>query len=496
MTRTAKTNTDVNPAPKALRMAAFAVMAACITVVSTCSPRQSLVDEIRASGTLKVATVNSPTTYYLGPDGEPTGFEYDLVSELAQLIGVKLELVLASTPPEAIQMALSGKAQMAAAGIGVNPERSAEIRFGTPLHEVVPLLVYRNGTPKPSSLGDLKGTLAVVDGGIHAQRLRELRTAEFPNLSWQEIPDVESEELLFRVSSGDLDYTIANSDLLAINQRYYPNLRVAFQVAESQPLAWAFPANRDDSLYQLANEYIGQLEKSELSRLRDRYFGHIDQVDSYGALTLANDVESRLPRYRAQFEKVAEKVGLDWRLLAAIGYQESHWDPSATSPTGVRGIMQLTNATASLMKIDNRDDPAQSISGGARYFRMLLDQLPPEVREPDRTWLALAAYNIGYGHLLDARTLVRQQGGDPDRWLDIRERLPLLTQSRWHSKTKYGYARGHEAVTYVGNVRTYYDMLVWMTGVPVTPPQPATPAVEAPQQNDTKNPLGIDSPIL
>ncbi len=496
MTRNAKTNTDANSARATVRMAAFAVTAACLTVVSTCSPRTSVVEEIRASGTLKVATVNSPTTYYVGPDGEPTGFEYDLVSKLAQQIGAKLELVLASTPPEALQMVLSGKAQMAAAGIGVTLERSSDIRFGTPLQDVVPLLIYRKGTAKPKSMADLNGTLAVVDGGIHAQRLRELRGTEFPNLLWQEIPEVESEELLFRVSNGDLDYTIANSDLVAINQRYYPNLRVAFQVADSQPLAWAFPANRDGSLYQLANEYIAQLEASELSRLRDRYFGHIEQVDSYGALTLANHVESRLPRYRAQFEKVAEQVGLDWRLLAAIGYQESHWDPSATSPTGVRGIMQLTNATASLMKIDNRDDPAQSIRGGAHYFRMLLDQLPAEVQEPDRTWLALAAYNIGYGHLLDARALVRQQGGDPDRWLDIREQLPLLTQSRWHSKTKYGYARGHEAVTYVGNVRTYYDMLVWMTGVPVTPPQPAAPDVEVPQQNDTKNPLGIDSPIL
>ncbi len=496
MTRTTKTKSDVNSARSALRTGAFVAIVASVAAISTCSPRKSAVEEIRASGTLKVATVNSPTTYYVGPDGEPTGYEYDLVSGLAQQLGVRLELVLASTPPEAIQMALAGKAQMAAAGIGVNPERAAELRFSTPLQDVIPQLVYRKGTTKPKSLASLNGSLAVVDGGIHAQRLRELRASEFPTLSWQEIPDVESEELLFRVSNGDLDYTIANSDLLAINQRYYPNLRIAFPVAESQPLAWAFPASSDGSLYQAANTYIEHLDAAELSRLRDRYFGHIEQVDSYGALTLANHVESRLPRYRTMFEKVAASVGLDWRLLAAIGYQESHWNPAATSPTGVRGIMQLTNATASLMKIADRDDPAQSIDGGARYFRMLLDQLPTEVQEPDRTWLALAAYNIGYGHLLDARALVRQQGGDPDRWLDIRERLPLLTQSRWHSKTKYGYARGHEAVTYVGNVRTYYDMLVWITGVPVTPPQPAQAVPLPPPQEDSKNPLGIDSPIL
>ncbi len=470
-----------------------------LSMTSTCSPRQSLLDEVSSLGVLRVATVNSPTTYYIGPSGEPMGFEYDLAAGFAHSLGLKLEIQVAANPPEAAQLVRSGVVHLAAAGIGVTETRERELRFTRPLQNVVPLLVYRRGVRKPKDLSELDGTLRVVAEGVHAERLRELRSERYPGLEWEDTPDVEAEELMLAVANGELDYTIANSDLVAINRRYYPNLRTAFTIADSQPLAWAFTADRDDSLRQAAERYFDDLGEAELSRLRDRYFGHIEQVDSFGALTLATHVETRLPRYRKAFEQAAEETGLDWRLLAAIGYQESHWDPNAVSPTGVRGIMQLTTATAQRMSVENREDPLQSILGGSRYYRMILDKLPPEITEPDRSWLALVAYNIGYGHLLDVRDLTAKQKGDPNRWLDVRDRLMLLTQSRWHSQTKYGYARGHEARTYVGNVRTYYDMLVWMTGVPAAEPEPAIPQPEStppPPEKPEKDPLGIDSPIL
>lgn len=483
----------------ALRIGASGLLLGAIVVLSTCSPEQSLLKQVRSIGTLRVATVNSPTAYYIAPSGEPAGFEYDLAKGFADQLGVTLDLLVAASPPEAMQMALEGSAHLAAAGIAVNPAREADVRFSRPLQVVVPQLVYRGGRRKPKSLADLDGTLQVVAGSAYEQRLIELRDSEIPDLKWEASGDAEYEELLYRVSSGEIDYTIASSDLVSINRRYYPNLRVAFALADSQDLAWAFRSGQDTSLYDAAEHYFEAVGDDELSRLRDRYFGHIEQVGSYGALTLATHLETRLPKYQAAFESAGQDVGLDWRLLAAIGYQESHWDPRATSPTGVRGIMQLTNATAALLKIKNREDPEQSIAGGAAYFRMLLDKLPPEITEPDRTWLTLAAYNIGYGHLLDARDLTREQGADQNRWLDVRERLPLLTQRKWYAKTRYGYARGHEAVTYVGNVRTYYDMLVWMTGVPAAAPEPAAPAETPPPatlQPREKDPLDIDSPIL
>lgn len=463
-------------------------------VLSTCSPRQSALDEIRALGVLRVATINSPTTYYIDAGGDPTGFEYELVQQLAQRLGVGIELSVAANPPQALEQVASGKVHLAAAGIAVSPERSDRVRFSPKLLQVVPLLVYRQGQPRPRNLGSLQGRLGVIKSGAHAERLRTL-SSRYPSLRWEELDDVETEDLLFKVANGELEYTIANSDLVAINQRYYPKLRVAFTIADAQDIAWALPQGDDDSLYDVVSGFLETVGEEELARIKDRHFGHIEQVDAYGALTLATHVETRLPRYRSAFEAAAKTTKLDWRMLAAIGYQESHWDPNATSPTGVRGIMQLTNATARHLNVENREDPLQSIHGGSRYFAQLIAQLPAEVTEPDRTWMALAAYNMGFGHLLDARRLTVERGGDPNRWLDLRATLPLLSQSRWHSKTRHGYARGQQAVIYVGNVRTYYDMLVWITG---TPPEPPAPLVdETPREPDRRrDPLNINVPVL
>ena len=144
-----------------------------------------------------------------------------------------------------------------------------------------------------------------------------------------------------------------------------------------------------------------------------------------------------------------------------MGYQESHWNPKARSYTGVRGIMMLTQNTASELGIENRLDPLQSIEGGGRYLAKLRSRIDDEVQEPDRTWMSLAAYNVGYGHLSDARKLTSQLGKNPNLWIDVKDSLPLLSQRRYYRNTRYGYARGQEPVNYVQNIRRYYDVLVW-----------------------------------
>ena len=172
-------------------------------------------------------------------------------------------------------------------------------------------------------------------------------------------------------------------------------------------------------------------------------------------------LQSRLPLYKQWFEEAAEQSSQDWRLLAAIGYQESKWNPSAASASGAQGLMQLTVESATAVKVANPTDPRQSIFGGARYFRQVYEKIPSHVPEPDRTWFALAAYNIGYGHVEDARVLAQKAGRDPDSWEDVREFLPLLAQERWYTQTENGYARGWEPVRYVDNVRGYVDLLEW-----------------------------------
>lgn len=179
---------------------------------------------------------------------------------------------------------------------------------------------------------------------------------------------------------------------------------------------------------------------------------------------LEQDIAAVLPRYRRSFEDSARRAGLDWRLLAAVGYQESRWDPAARSPTGVRGLMMLTVDTAEDLGVD-REDPAQSILGAGRLLADIYAALPPRIREPDRTAMALAAYNQGLGHLLDARDVADLRGGNPDRWDDVRAALPLLEQPDWIATTKYGYARGSEAVDFVERVRGYYTTLKAMPKV-------------------------------
>jgi len=257
---------------------------------------------------------------------------------------------------------------------------------------------------------------------------------------------------------------IADSNELSVNRHFYPELKPAFDISPPEPLAWAFPHSEDDSLFNAASTFFEKIrEDGTLERLIDRYYGHIGKFDYVGTRRYLAHIEQRLPQYKDLFIEAANEIGMDWRLLAAVGYQESHWDPDAVSPTGVRGIMMLTKAAAKDLGIKDRDDPEQSIRGGAHYMARMLQRIPERVPEPDRTWLALAAYNVGHGHLEDARILTQKNKGNFDRWLDVKESLPLLSKKKWFQQTRYGYARGREPVRYVDNIRTYYDILVWLT---------------------------------
>ncbi|MDR3416665.1 MAG: membrane-bound lytic murein transglycosylase MltF [Nevskia sp.] len=447
--------------------------------LSTCSPKPTVLERVQALGKLTVATTNSSTTCYDGPQGV-TGFECDLLQGLARKLGVQLDLRIFDSTPETVDAVAQGKVELGAAGINVTAARSQRVRFSRPLQQVVLQLVYRGGNEIPHDFGELDGELAVVPGSGGEEVLTALKP-RYPDLKWNRAEaDNDVEDLLYQVANGELDYTIASSDVVAINQRYYPNLRVGFTVSDTQQVAWALPLDTDDSLYKAVQKYLHELGEGELARLRDRYFGHMGETDYQGVTRFTADVQELLPRYRGYFVAAGTRCGLDWRILAAVGYQESHWNPAAVSPTGVRGLMMLTTDTAAAMEV-NRENAAESIRGGALYLQRILAQLPPQIGDPDRTWMALAAYNQGIGHLLDARELAAQLGGDPNRWVDVRNALPLLTRERWFKKTRHGYARGREAVGFVGNVRNYYDMLSWMTqtdadGKPAGPGQPVASA--------------------
>ena len=444
---------------------------------------QSRLDRVKDEGVLKVLTRNSATTYYQGPHG-PAGLEYDLVAAFAEYLGVKLELETPETLSQVLHKIQAGEADIAAAGLTVTDERKALFNFGTSYQRITPQLVYRVGTRPPKNLDALHGSLEVVAYSSHAERLRSLQE-EHPDLSFQKTNELDSEELLNLVWEQVIDYTVADSNEVAISRRFYPELRVAFDISSPEPLAWAFPPGDDRSLVDKADEFLNRLkENGQLDRLLKRYYAYVSDFDYVGTRRYMKHIDQRLPLYQAWFEQAGKDTGVDWRLLAAIGYQESHWNPKAVSPTGVRGLMMLTRATMKQIGIDkDRHDAHASIEGGARYIATVKKRIPARIKEPDRTWMALAAYNIGYGHLEDARILAENEGAAADKWIDVKKYLPLLSQKKWYQQTRYGYARGREPVRYVENVRSYYDILVWITGKERVPNR-RTPA------------LTVDSPAL
>ena len=323
-------------------------------------------------------------------------------------------------------------------------------------------LVYNIANRRPKSLSKLDGTLEVVSNSSHEERLDHLKDA-ITDLSWKSNNELESEELLQMVSDDIIEYTIADSNELLLNQRFLINLRVAFDISEPQSLAWALPKTADKSLFREVQKFFKKIkENGELTRLIERNYGHVENFDYVGTMIFMRHIETRLPAYQDFFEQAAEQYDVDWRLIAAMGYQESHWDPDAVSPTGVRGIMMLTLKTAKDMGIKNRLDPESSISGGAKYFKKTLERIDKDITEPDNFWMAMAAYNVGFYHLKDARKITRKLNKDPNRWIDVKESLPLLAKRKWYKQTRYGYARGWEPVRYVENIRSYYDILKWV----------------------------------
>lgn len=416
--------------------------------------------EIKASGELKVLTRANLTTYYQGASG-PTGFEYDLVRDFADSLQVELRMITVPHTDAVLTALHRGDAHLATAGIKATSDNMKRTRFGPIYQSVREQLVYRRGNALPRTLADVAGKrLQVAAHTHHAATLLSLRST-YPRLTWQESSALRTSGLLNEVWQQRLDYTIVDSHEMAVSRGLYPELRVAFDIGEACDLAWAFPLQADGSLYLAALRYLHQIRSNgRLEQLMDRYYGHVEDFDYVGTRRFLSHLRERLPKYLRHFKAAAERHGLDWRLLAAIGYQESHWNPEAVSPTGVRGLMMLTRDTANHMGIGDRLDAKESIEGGARYFAGLKKRFAGQVEEPDRTWLTIAAYNIGPGHLQDARQLAKDARMNPNRWLDVKRLLPLLSEPQWHARTRYGYARGAEAVTHVQNVRRYFDLLV------------------------------------
>jgi membrane-bound lytic murein transglycosylase F len=427
-------------------------------------PTGPLLDRVRAQGQLIVAMRHDPAVVYDGATG-PDGFEYALATRFADALGIELRPVFPSTVEALLADVAHGEVHLAAAGLVATEARRQRVRFSVPYRFDTQQVVYRRGSTRPRSLDAIApGDLHVVAGSSHDETLERLRSVEFPMLDWTLHDAATAEHLLAAVDRGEIPMTVANADVVAMSQRIHRHVTEAFELGDPRPIAWAFSAVADDSLLQTANRFLTSLEANgELERLRSRYFGHAGRLNYVDVRAFWRQVRDRLPALRPYFEEAAELTGIDWRLLAAIGYQESHWRADAVSPTGVRGIMMLTRDTAEQVGVADRNDPRQSILGGARYLRIVEKKIPERLEPIERLWFTLAGYNVGFGHLEDARILTERDGGNPDLWLDVKQRLPLLSDKRYYSTVRFGFARGNEPVNYVENIRNFYDLLVWFT---------------------------------
>jgi membrane-bound lytic murein transglycosylase F len=427
-------------------------------LLTACSKEDSL-NRILKKQELVVATRNAATTYYEDRDGK-SGFEYDMVTAYANSLGVNVRFVITDSLTETLRLFQNGEVDLVASGITRTEERAKKYRFSVPYQEVQQQVVCRRKGKRIKNITELDQVeLAVPANSSYVERLKEVQK-EFPELRWHANPLLGTENLLTQVWQKKLECTIADSNIVDINRRYYPELVVRFNLTEPQPLAWVMSPEAS-SLNESVDQWMEQFKTSDqFAALYDKYYGFIEVFDFVDMRAFQRRINARLPKYLELFKQAAKKYNFDWRLLAAVSYQESHWRSNARSPTGVRGMMMLTLATAKDLGVKNRLNAKQSILGGARYLYQLRRRLPESILEPDRDWMTLAAYNVGMGHLYDARSLARKLGKNPDLWRDLATVLPLLSQKKYYKKLKYGYARGNEPVRYVQRIRDYQDILV------------------------------------
>ena len=423
-----------------------------IGLIGCDSPPNELA-RIKTTGVLQIAVRAVPER----APHTPVHLERELTERFAQWLGVEPRFIVHTTPAHAFGRVAAGGADLAATADGLPARFQETLLTGPTIRSVERVVVYRRKHRRPRTASELEERTLLIAEGAAAEDEIPLLPSESVEIDRRRDTPVLL-EAVWRKQAG---LSTATTEYLSSLQLRYPELARAFSLRRNVPVAWVFRRGTDDTLRRAAIHFMNHMRRTgELSRVIDRHLAHLRSFDYVSVRRFIRAMRKRLPLYRADFESWAREYGLDWRWLAAVGYQESHWDPKAVSPTGVRGIMMLTKPTAKGLGVD-RNNPQESIRGGARYLAELTKRLPPGIPKHERPWFTLVSYHLGPRHLTGVRTLTARSGGDPDRWRDVEARLPWLRRSAWYSTVPSGRARGHETVHYVRNVRRYHDILRW-----------------------------------
>lgn len=419
---------------------------------------------------------------------DEVGFERELVEQFAASLGLNLRVIMVRNQGEMLTLLRQGKAHMAASAMRFADSNG--IRYTAPLRQSQMVLVQSAAGINLDTLPKLSGRrIEALSGSLQVPVLLRLASqVAVPARTRQAValkpataqplqtsaPEAAGQaafqlsiqqglneiELLGRVSERRSELAATDRLHYDIATGYFPDLQIAQELDQQVGFAWAFPSAGDPQLFARAQQFIKKVRQDgTVARLNDRYFGHTRRLDAQSVSRFMQHIGKTLPQFRSEFVSAQEITGIDWRLIAALAYQESLWDPLATSPTNVRGIMMLTEETADRLKVTNRLDARQSIRAGAKYLADIIDSLPAEIPQPDRTWMAIAAYNLGQGHMNGARAIAKSLKRDANSWFEMKAVLPLLMREEYYRRLKSGRARGGEAVILVENVRKFYDIL-------------------------------------
>ena len=410
---------------------------------------------------LRMITRNNAMTYFIYR-GRQVGFDYELIKEFADRHDLRLDIVIPDSHADLLPYLNEGKGDIVAAAMTITVERGKQAAFTRPYNEVDELVIVRADEDSIASLEDLAGrTVHVRQSSSFYTTLTALADS-IAGLQVVPLPDdLETEDILAGVEEGRYDITLCDSNLLDVELAYGRQLKAAFSIKPTS-LGWA--VRRDNpALLAALNQYV-QEEKGGLffNMMKKRYFKNKRTI-TRAKDSLRVDLSGRLSPYDELVKKYARQYGQDWRLITAQMYQESQFDPQATSWVGARGLMQIMPVTGRELGVTNLHDPEENIYAGVKYLHQLVQRFDPDIPSDERIRLALAAYNVGYGHVLDARRLAREKGWNPDQWFGHVERaMRLLAEPAYYKRARYGFCRCGQPVHYVSNIQNMYDAYVGM----------------------------------
>jgi len=413
--------------------------------------------KILKNGELTVITKNIDHCYYLYHD-EPMGFEYELTKAYADYLDVRLNIKIVDKLENMIPALKNGTGALIAAGMPITPSHKKNLIFSDGYMSIHPHIITHRYNTKIKNVKDLADkTIHIRSGSAYLERLEELRR-EGTDLNIQVHEDLLTEELIQKVSDREIEVTIAASNIAILNRRYYPWAIMKGSIGAEQQLGWAVNPNAHQLLASI-NTFFDTIKKNgKFDEIYYKYYGDTDDFDYIDLSAFHRRIKARLSRYSPFIKAAARKHGFDWRLIVAQIYQESHLNPWAKSRAGARGLMQLLPRTARDLGVKDIYNPVENINGGVRHLKYLYDAFE-SADEEDRLLFSLAAYNIGQGHVSDARDLAAKMNLDPDQWDSLSKTLPLLRHKKYYKHAKYGYCRGTEPVKYIKQIMIYYDLL-------------------------------------